>query len=117
MSASGPTVRRLIVSVAALEPALALYRDVLGLAVRSRQGELVSLATADGLEVLLHERPTTPSPAAVAIGFEVDDLDPVVERWRAVGGAVVDPPAEQPWGERMAVVRDADGHVVCISGR
>jgi uncharacterized glyoxalase superfamily protein PhnB len=27
---------------------------------------------------------------------------------------VVDPPADQPWGERQAVLTDPDGHVVCL---
>jgi predicted enzyme related to lactoylglutathione lyase len=110
-------VRRLIVSVADLDAALALYRDVLGLEPTGAQGELAFLRTADGLEVMLHRRATVASPAAVAIGFLVDDLDAVVERWRSAGGGVIDPPATQPWGERMAVVQDADGHVVCISAR
>jgi uncharacterized glyoxalase superfamily protein PhnB len=40
-----------------------------------------------------------------------------VRAWQGRGGEVIDPPEVQPWGEFMAVVRDPDGHVVCISGR
>ncbi|MEC4611805.1 VOC family protein [Tsukamurella tyrosinosolvens] len=109
------SISRLVVSVSALDPALAFYEGLLGLRRTAGAGELARLATTDGIEVMLHERPATPSDTAVAIGFAVADLDGVVGTWTARGGAVVDPPEERPWGERMAVVRDADGHVVCLS--
>jgi predicted enzyme related to lactoylglutathione lyase len=112
-----PEVLRLIVSVEHLERALPLYRDVLGLELTRRHGELAWLATNDGLEIMLHERATIASENALSIGFVVDDLDAVVAGWAERGGRVIDPPELQPWGERMAVVTDADGHVVCISGR
>ena len=44
----------------------------------------------------------------------LEDVDAVVAAWSASDGGVLDPPETQPWGERMAVVRDADGHVVCL---
>lgn len=108
-------IARLIVSVAQLDPALVFYRDLLGLPVRRRSWDFVWLETGDGVELLLHQRPSAASDAAVSIGFGVTGLDAVVRRWIALGGAVIDPPAAQPWGERMAVLRDADGHVVCLS--
>ena len=109
------SISRLVVSVSALDPALAFYEGLLGLRRTADAGELVWLATADGIEVMLHERPATPSDTAVALGFAVADLDSTVATWSARGGAVVDPPEERPWGERMAVVRDPDGHLVCLS--
>lgn len=108
-------IARLIVSVEQLDRALALYRDVLGLELARQYGEFAWLTTREGVEVMLHERPTTASETAVSIGFLADDLDGVVARWAAAGGRVIDPPALQPWGERMAVVADADGHIVCMS--
>jgi predicted enzyme related to lactoylglutathione lyase len=108
-------VRRVIVSVAENEPALTFYRDVLHLSVDSQSGDFTSLRTGDGLEVLLHRRSITLGGPAVALGFTVDDLARTVSDWTSRGGEVIDPPAAQPWGELMAVVRDADGHVVCIS--
>jgi uncharacterized glyoxalase superfamily protein PhnB len=53
----------------------------------------------------------------VAPAFAVDELEATVDAWVRAGGAVVDPPEVQPWGERMAVLRDADGHLVCLVGR
>lgn len=113
-----PTLSRLIVSVNSLDAALLFYADVVGLTLQHRSGELAWLATSDGVQLMLHERPTeVPANATVSPGFFVDDLHGVVAAWEAQGGVVLDAPAEQPWGERMAVVRDTDGHVVCLSAR
>lgn len=113
----GPTISRLITSVGALAPAIHFYRDLLGLELRVQQGEFAWLVTADGVEVMLHERPAVPSDTAVAVGFTVTDVARVVADWAAAGGVVVDEPSPRPWGETMAVVRDADGHLVCLSER
>jgi len=109
------SISRLVVSVSALGPALAFYQELLGLRLTRSAGDLAWLVTADGIEVMLHERPATPSDTAVALSFAVPDLDGTVGAWITRGGAVVDPPEERPWGERMAVVRDPDGHLVCVS--
>jgi predicted enzyme related to lactoylglutathione lyase len=106
-----------VVSVGSLADGLRFYRDVVGLPVVRSSERFGWLATEDGVEVLLHERTATPSDAAVALTFAVAELDAAVARWSAQGGAVIDPPETQPWGERMAVVRDADGHVVCLVQR
>ena len=116
-STPGPEIARLIVSVQSLDRALVLYRDALGLTLKRQHGEFAWLSANDGLEIMLHERATFASPTAVSIGFVVDELDLVVAGWVDRGGSVIDAPTLQPWGERMAVVADADGHVVCISGR
>ena len=111
------TLQRLVVSTRSIPAALDLYGGALGLELARSSGDLAWLTSADGVEVMLHEREATPSDAAVAIGFAVEGLDGTVAAWVAAGGAVVDPPERQPWGERMAVLRDADGHLVCLSER
>jgi len=103
------------VSVTDLPSALLLYAGVLGLREDRREPEIAFLRTGEGTQILLHERPARPSPTAVAIGFAVPDLEATVTAWVDAGGRVVDPPATQPWGERMAVVTDVDGHIVCLS--
>ena len=113
MSASA-VLHRAVVSSSSLQAALPAYVHGLGLVVDRRADGFAWLRTGDGLELLFHERPASASDTAVALTFAVGDLDEAVERWTAAGGAVVDPPASQPWGERMAVVRDADGHLVCL---
>ena len=44
----------------------------------------------------------------------VDDCDAAVGRLRAAGVTVVEEPADQPWGERVARVLDPDGNLVLI---
>lgn len=114
-SASAASLHRVIVSSSSLAEALPLYEGVLGLPVERRAEGFAWLRSGDGIEVMLHERPAIASDAAVAVAFAVPGLEAVVARWVAAGGSVIDPPEQRPWGERMAVVRDTDGHVVCLS--
>jgi catechol 2,3-dioxygenase-like lactoylglutathione lyase family enzyme len=106
-------VRRIIVSVADRERSLGLYRDALGLAELYRAGEIVTLGVP-GLELMLHERPPTAGPAGVAASFVADDVDAVTAAAEKAGATVLDAPADQPWGERQAVLTDPDGHVFCL---
>ncbi|MCI0156802.1 VOC family protein [Leifsonia shinshuensis] len=111
------TIQRIIVSSSRIADALPLYRDALGLRVDREAEGFAWLTSTDGVELMLHEREAVPSDGAVAIGFAVDRLDAVVDAWTRAGGVVVDAPQLQPWGERMAVVRDGDGHIVCLGER
>ena len=65
-------------------------------------------------ELMLHRRPPTPGMAGVAVSYVVDDVDAVTAAAEKAGATVVDPPADQPWGERQAVLTDPDGHVFCL---
>ncbi|MFJ3959198.1 VOC family protein [Arthrobacter sp. NPDC090010] len=104
---------RVVVSVRALEPALAFYRDLLGLPAELSPG-FAMLRADNGVEVFLHERESEASDLSVAATFTLPGLDSVCERWAGQGGIVVDAAETRPWGDRMAVVRDADGHLVCL---
>lgn len=108
-------LQRVIVSVADLGRALGLYRDVLGLGVTSQFGEVVRMAIPGSTtELLLHQRTPTPGLAGVAISLRVDDVDGITAAAEKAGATVVDAPADQPWGERQAVLTDPDGHVICL---
>lgn len=48
----------------------------------------------------------------VSLWFYVDDVDSAFSRWMTAGGDVVQEPADMPWGERAAQVRDPDGNLV-----
>jgi lactoylglutathione lyase len=52
-----------------------------------------------------------------AMWVYANDCDAAINRLRAAGVAVVDEPADQPWGERMARVLDPDGNEVMIGAR
>lgn len=107
------TFSRLVVSVTDLERALGFYHLLLGLPATCVPG-FAFLEGGAGVELMLHERESAPSDSAVAGSFRVADLDGCVAAWTARGGVVVDEPTDRPWGERMAVVRDPDGHLVCL---
>lgn len=114
--APAAALARVIISTGDLERSLAIYRDVLGYAGRVT-GDVAMLSNGSASAIMLHQRPTVSSDTAVAAAFTVVDLDAVVRSWEGAGGSVIDPPSDQPWGERMAVVRDTDGHIVCLIDR
>jgi lactoylglutathione lyase len=45
----------------------------------------------------------------------VDDLDAVLLPLRQAGTAIVREPADMPWGERLAFVRDPEGNLVTLA--
>jgi predicted enzyme related to lactoylglutathione lyase len=105
---------RIIVSVASLENALPLYERVLDLKRTREYPGVVGLALARGVELMLHERPPTGGDFAVAPAFRVADVDAATRAAVEAGATVIDPPEDQNWGERQAVLRDIDGHVICL---
>lgn len=107
-------LNRVVVSVRNLDDSLAFYEGLLRLERDEARSGFVTLAAVGGVQLALHERDTQPSDRAVALSFAVEDLDRVCRRWESLHGTVVDPPADQRWGERMAMVRDPDGHLVCL---
>ena len=52
-----------------------------------------------------------------ALWVYVEDCDAAVEHLREGGTPVVEEPADQPWGERVARVHDPDGNVVILGSR
>jgi len=47
-----------------------------------------------------------------ALWFYVDDVDATYGAWLAAGGHAEQEPADMPWGERVAQVRDPGGNLV-----
>lgn len=69
-----------------------------------RDGDVVGLATGD-------------SDDRVAYWVYVEDVDAAFAGLTAAGAPVVEAPADQPWGERVASVRDPDGNLVHLGSR
>jgi predicted enzyme related to lactoylglutathione lyase len=106
---------RVTISVTDLDDALDLYAGVLGLTVRYREPDLAMLATDEpAVDVLLHRRRAQPAEFGVAPTFAVDDVDGTAAAAVVAGATVIDAPEDQSWGERQAVLRDADGNVFCV---
>lgn len=114
------------------DPALAFYRDTLGLELRNdvARGDFrwitVGSASQPGVGIVLTNY-LNGSPAdsdAVAtlvakgalngVHFHTDDLNATFENLRAAGAEIVQEPADQPWGTRDCAVRDPSGNLVRI---
>ena len=53
----------------------------------------------------------------VALWFYVDDVDSAFDAFLSLGGVPVQPPADMPWGERVARTRDIDGNLVNLGAQ
>ena len=113
-----------IISTRDLEGALGFYRDLLGATVSYEfpgpdgKPAYVGLELG-GAHLGIGSDPDAPSEpsARFSLWAYADDCDAAVERLRASAVEIVEEPADQPWGERVARVRDPDGNLVLIGQR
>ncbi len=113
-----------IISTRDLDGALGFYRDLLGASVSYEFPGPDGKAAYVGLELgeahlgigLDPDAPPEPS-ARFSLWAYADDCDAAIERCRAAGVEIVEEPTDQPWGERVARVRDPDGNLVLIAER
>jgi lactoylglutathione lyase len=113
-----------IISTPDLEGALGFYRDLLGATVSYEFPGPDGKPAYVGLELGeahlgIGRDPDAPSEPSARFSLWVyaDDCDAAVERLRAAGVEVAEEPVDQPWGERVARVRDPDGNLVLIGQR
>jgi lactoylglutathione lyase len=111
-----------IITVQDLDRALAFYRDVGGGEVTYTfppEGEgdpvYVTVRVADTqLGLGVDPNFTGPAVQPMELCAYTNDCDAAVAQLRAAGGNVLEEPADQPWGERMARVADPDGYRLTI---
>jgi catechol 2,3-dioxygenase-like lactoylglutathione lyase family enzyme len=114
------------------DPALAFYRDTLGLELRNdvARGDFrwITVGAPGQPEVsIVLSNYVNGSPADLealqammakgalnAAHFRADDINAVFEQVRAAGAEIVQEPADQPWGARDFAVRDPSGNLVRI---
>jgi lactoylglutathione lyase len=113
-----------IISTPDLEGALGFYRDLLGATVSYEFPGPDGKPAYVGLELGeahlgIGRDPDAPSEPSARFSLWVyaDDCDAAVERLRAAGVEIAEEPVDQPWGERVARVRDPDGNLVLIGQR
>ena len=102
-----------ILEVPDLAAALAFYRDVVGGELRyafpdETEPVYVSLqlgSSALGLGLTEHPDPV----GGMLLWIYVDDVDSATDAVRSAGFPVDEEPADQPWGERVSLVRDPFG--------
>ena len=113
-----------IITTADLGAALGFYRDLLGATVSYEfpgpDGELgyvgLELGTAHlgiGRDPAQASGPTP----RFSLWVYAKDCDAAVAGLRAAGVTIIEEPADQPWGERVARVLDPDGNLVLIGQR
>lgn len=103
--------------VQAYEACLSFYRDLLGLRLESADENFAQFAT-EGTRLCLH-RLQGAAPLrehSLEIHFEVPDVDAACAVLEGRGVKFDQPPADMPWGTRMAVCRDPEGFHVEIVG-
>jgi lactoylglutathione lyase len=104
-----------------LARSLGFYRDGLGAEVTYRfpeEDEPVYVGLELGgsqIGIGLDTEPLAPADGRrVTLWVYADDCDAAVARLLGMGVAVLEEPADQPWGERVARVLDPDGNQVLI---
>ena len=110
------TVLRIVPNLAARDPAglARFYQTLLGLDVAMDLGFIVTLAGArQGTQLSLASEGGAGTELPL-ISIEVDDLDAVLERARALGCPPVHGPATEDWGVRRFFLRDPQGNLVNI---
>ena len=113
-----------IIVTADLPRALRFYRDLLGAEVSyefpAPDGEpgYAALELGESHLGIGRDPSLTGAPSTrFSLWVYADDCDAAVARLRTAGVTVVEEPADQPWGERVARVLDPDGNEVLIGQR
>jgi uncharacterized glyoxalase superfamily protein PhnB len=116
-----------IINVSEIGPMLAFYQEVFGgsldyrfpddgepvyLTVRIGSGQ-IALGLGTG-PAMYGEVPLPASGHAVDICLYVDDLDATLAAAPGLGGSVVVPAQQTPWGERVGYLRDPQGTMLLV---
>ena len=105
-----------IILVADMQRSLGFYRDLLGFRLEygfpSAEAPQYAALGIDGGKLALGFTDQPVQSGSTAIWLYTDDVDAAVAELEAAGVPVIAPPADQPWGERVASVADPDGYVV-----
>ena len=113
-----------IIATRDLEAALGFYRDLIGATVSYEfpgpdgRPAYVGLELGEAHLGIGHDPDAPQEPSTrFSLWAYADDCDAAVDRLRAAGVEIVQEPTDQPWGERVARVRDPDGNLVLIAQR
>ncbi|MGI5152128.1 VOC family protein [Plantactinospora sp. CA-294935] len=55
------------------------------------------------------------APQRIAISVAVPDVDGLLDKVAALGGRVLSPPNDMPWGQRVVHLHDPDGNLVNLT--
>ncbi|MEU8781939.1 VOC family protein [Streptomyces sp. NPDC048637] len=57
----------------------------------------------------------TGTPTRIVISIAVKDVDALLDRVGSLGGTVLGPANDMPWGQRVAHIQDPDGNAVNLT--
>jgi predicted enzyme related to lactoylglutathione lyase len=116
-----PTTIQPIVLTADVERLAAFYEGLLGATRTSRVPEegpvfFVGLRVDDAeLGIVANDAVDPAAPPRVLISVDVPDVDGLLDRVGELGGTVLGPPNDMPWGQRVAHIKDPDGNPVNLT--
>ena len=117
----GVTTVRAIIVTPRPERLLAFYVEVLGAREVERMPAegppfYVGLRLGDSdLGVVTDAAVDLDAPQRMLLSIEVPAVDPLLDRVAEVGGTVLGPPSDMPWGQRVVHLRDPDGNAVNLT--
>lgn len=88
------------------------YVRNIGLTPVWESANFVMLTGSEGAQIGLHQGSPLAQPDRVQLHFEVPNVDAIYHKLRSAGVTFVAAPTDQPWGCRVATVRDPAGHTV-----
>jgi len=116
-----PTTIQPMIITADAERLAAFYTGLLGATETSRvpdEGPLFFLGLrVDDAELGIVADDSVDATAAprVLLSIDVPDVDALLDRVGELGGKVLGPPNDMPWGQRVAHVQDPDGNPVNLT--
>ncbi|GAA4711546.1 VOC family protein [Pseudonocardia yuanmonensis] len=113
------TIQPILVT-ADLPGMLAFYRGLLDAEEILRQppeGEPFYLGLRAGAAEfgLVNDEKAPAGPSRILLSIDVDDVRARLERVEPLGGTVLGPPNDMPWGQRVAHIQDPDGNAVNLT--
>lgn len=100
---------------------LSFYTGLLDATETSRFPEdgpvfFVGLRIGDSdLGLVNEDRGTGDAGQRMVISVAVDDVDALLDRVAELGGRVLGPPTDMPWGQRVVHLHDPDGNAVNLT--
>lgn len=105
-----------VLPAADVDATLAFYRDTLGFSVEGRheddRGEVVFGSVLCGRANFYFAKTAGTIAPIRCFVFVDDDVDALCQVIASRGAAIVEPPADKPWGYRQFTLRDVNGHLL-----
>ncbi|GAA1298305.1 extradiol dioxygenase [Pseudonocardia xinjiangensis] len=104
-----------------VEPLLRFYTGLFGAEQAERYPEdgavfFVGLRIGDShLGLVSDAAADTTVPQRLLLSIDVEDVDKLLERVEELGGQVLGPANDMPWGQRVAHIKDPDGNAINLT--